>query len=161
MMPDRLLAPFAALVRRLTARIDYLALYACRVVAQNTDLTLELQPDDARIPSLSAVPIRHGLPGVTVRVAAGARVLLAFENGDPSKPVATLWDSASVEEIVFAGGTKKVAREDDEVSLGTFAYTPGVSLVWVPPGSVEPVPILPTPTPVTGRITGGNPKLKA
>ena len=62
------------------SRLDRLALYPARVVAQSADLTrLDLQPDDSRIPPCAGVPIRHGLPGVTVTVAAGSRVLLGTQ----------------------------------------------------------------------------------
>jgi hypothetical protein len=64
------------------------------VAAQNGDGSLELQPDDERLPPVSRVPLRLGLPGVAVKVAAGSRVLLGFEGGDARSPVALLWEPA-------------------------------------------------------------------
>jgi hypothetical protein len=83
-------------------RIDYGRLYPAKVIAQNGDGSLELYPDDelVRGSGISQVPIRHGLPGVTVKVNAGARVALFFENGDPKKPAVALWpDGSSCKEI--------------------------------------------------------------
>lgn len=155
MIADRLLAPFEALVRRLTSRIDFCALYACRVVAQNADGSLELQPDDARMPSLSGVPIRHGLPGVSVTVAAGSRVLLGFENASPASPFAALWDASSVTEIRFNGGSKAVARVDDSVEV-VLSVEDAATL------TVGGISVLaPGPLTITGKITSGVAALKA
>lgn len=103
---DRIKGALASFVRGLFPQIDYLARYPARVVGQNADGTLELVPDDARLPGLSGVPIRIGIPGVTVKVTAG-RVLLGFAGGDPSKPVAELWEGgAAVTEVKFSGGSE-------------------------------------------------------
>lgn len=115
---DRLKAGLAGFVRSLFARIDYYALYPAKVIAQNGDGTLELQTDDQRFAGMSGVPIRYGVPGITVTVSPGARVLLGFAGGDPSKPIAELWESASVTElditatlIKLNGGAIPVAKE--------------------------------------------------
>ena len=98
---DRIKSGLVAIIRRtvgafIVQRVDFLAAYQCKVVTQNGDGTLELQPDDVRLPGYSKVPIRYGVPGVSATVAAGARVLLEFAGGDPQKPIATVWESASV-----------------------------------------------------------------
>lgn len=102
--------------RVLGERLDFLALYPARVVVQNLNGTLDVQPDDARLPSMQSVPIRYGVPGVTAKVAAGGRVLIGFENGDPSRPVATLWDSASTT-IQFHGRLAPIGRVGDRVQV--------------------------------------------
>lgn len=122
---DRVKRAFAALVKQLMSRIDWLALYPCRVVTQAADGTLELQPDDPRMPGVTGVPIRLGLPGVTVRVQPGARVLLGFENGNPQLPMATLWESHGVAEISFDGGLASVARVGDRTVPHTHTGTAG------------------------------------
>ena len=53
---------------------------------------------------------------MTVRVTTGARVLLGFEAGDPARPVATLWESGSVTELVVNGATTGAARVGDSVA---------------------------------------------
>ena len=162
MSVDRLLAPFEALVKRFTSRLDYCALYACRVVGQNVDGTLELQPDDARMPQLSGVSIRHGIPGVSVSIAAGSRVLLGFEDASPAKPFAALWQADSVTEIRFNGGTKAVARVTDTVGADA-SMTTWIGLVH---GVVAPLYLAATglamsPPTDFGKITGGAAAVKA
>ncbi|PZA07755.1 MULTISPECIES: hypothetical protein [unclassified Meiothermus] len=71
-------------------RIDYQALYPARVLVDHGDMTLDLEPDDAKLPLLVRVPLRVFLPGAYVKVRPGARTLLSFENGDPAQPAAHL-----------------------------------------------------------------------
>lgn len=76
--------------------------YAARVVSQATDGSVDLLPDDDRMrgAGISRVPLRHGLPGCTVKVKPGARVTLFFENNDAKQPAAGLWpDGSSVLQI--------------------------------------------------------------
>lgn len=114
--PREALASFIRWVMRDTR---YHALYAATVEGQAADDTLDLRPDDESIrgQGLSGVPIRHGLPGVRVRVGAGARVKLGFENGDPAKPYAALWEPGAIESLEFDGGTRQVARVGDPVTV--------------------------------------------
>jgi hypothetical protein len=105
---DRTLGAFGAIIARFVGnrivgpRVDYLASYPATAVTQNGDGTLEIQPDDSRLPSLSSVPIRYGVPGVSAQIANGGRVLLAFAGGDPAKPIATVWEAASVVSLTVA-----------------------------------------------------------
>lgn len=114
---DRLKAGMDAVVQALTARVDYMALYPSRVVKDNGDGTLELVPDNTKLPGLSRVPMRLGIPGVDVKVNAGTRVLLGFEAGNPGMPVATLWEKESLKEIVITADTKVTVACSD-VHLG-------------------------------------------
>lgn len=101
-MLDKLMA----IIERAISRMDYYALYPCRVVQQNGDGTLDLSPDSARLSGLSHVPVRLGLPGATVKVDSGSRVLLGFENGSPSAPVATIWEQPMLLELCVDAKTK-------------------------------------------------------
>lgn len=95
-MGDRFTASLEAFVRSVLGhRLDYLASYPAKVVAQNADGTLELVADDARLPTYSKVPIRYGVPGVTATVAAGARAQLGFAGADPQKPVVTGFEASA------------------------------------------------------------------
>ena len=98
------------LVRWITRDTIYLTLYSATVVRQAADGTLDLLPDDIRLQSsgLQGVPIRHGLPGVTVTVPANERVLLGFESGDPARPYAALWHAGQVTSVQV-GGPEPVA----------------------------------------------------
>jgi hypothetical protein len=124
---DNFAAALEGIVRGLTAGSIYLGLFPAKVIAQNADGTLELQPDDSRLPGMSRVPIRYGIPGVSVKVAPAARVGIEFEAGDPARPVATVWDSASVIEIKFAGGVQPIARVGD--TAGPYPIIGGNPLV--------------------------------
>lgn len=105
-------------VRWVMRDVLYLRNFAATVEGQHDDDTLDLLPDDERVrgTGLSRVPIRHGLPGVRVRVPVGARVLLGFEAGDPTRPFAHLWDPGSIESLSFDGGEAPIARAGDPVA---------------------------------------------
>lgn len=98
------------LVRWVMRDTIYLTTYSAKVIRQAADGTLDLLPDDIRLQSsgLQGVPIRHGLPGVTVEVPAGERVLLGFDSGDPARPYAMLWHEGQVTKVRI-GGTEAVA----------------------------------------------------
>ncbi len=108
-------------------RLDHLALYPAVVVQQRSDGTLDLSPEDPRVPSCQGVPIRLGIPGVTVTVPSGGRVLLGYANGDPSRPYASLWESGTVTRITINGGTAKVARVGDSTESHTHTVVIGGS----------------------------------
>ena len=159
----RLLDAFTRLLAPLRRRVDYQALYAARVVAQAGDGTLELLPDDERVPPCRGVPIRCGLPGVRALVPAGARVLLTYEAGDPRRPVAALWELGEVTELTVNASTRRVARTDDTASCGTLYFTAaGTFLGHTAPGAPPlPQPTPPAPqwtqaVPLTGPITGSS-----
>ncbi len=159
---DRLKQAVFTLIEVAMRRVDYYALYPAKIIKQDAQGRLELQPEDVRLvnmwPGLTAVPIRLGLPGVKVTVPAGGRVLLGFEGGDPMAPVALLWDISSVSkleidatEIIFNGGVKKVALVGDNTSGHTHT-------VVVPPGAAGGT--FPTSS-ASDSLTGGAPGVKA
>lgn len=125
------------IVRAVMRGVDYYALYRARVVAQSADLLkLDVQPDDARIPGMSGIELRLGIPGFKVKVAAGQHCLVGWDAGRPSLPYALLWDAGSSAteiyadastKIVFQGGTAKVSRVGDKTTghdhSATFALT--------------------------------------
>lgn len=144
-LSDRFKAALEALVLRICGKYDYAVPYACRVIAQNPDGTLELVPDDPRfivgaavnqpLPGLSAVPIRYGAPGVTATVGTGARVIVEFENADPARPVVTAWDlSSPLVMLTMGGGNQPVARVGDLTQAGG----PGQFIIIGAPGTGVP-----------------------
>ena len=144
-------------------RLDRLALYPCTVVGQRSSGGLDLQPDSPRVPPCADVPIRHGLPGVTVTVPAGGRALLGYAGGNPDLPYACLWEAGTVTAIAINGGTARAAREGDDVTataalstwitrVSTLLNTPGV--VSGGPGTVTP------PGSTLGAISEGSSALK-
>lgn len=127
---NRLLAAVEAIITRATRRLDYLALYPARVVAQHSDGgPLDVVPDDARVIVPRGIPYRT-LAGVAITVPAGSRCLVGFEGGDPSKPYASLWELGDVTKLVLASGTHRAAREGHAVRVtfpagSTFALSGG------------------------------------
>lgn len=136
----------------------YHATFDCSVERQHDDDTLDLLPDDKRVRDrgLTGVPIRHGLPGVRVRVAVGSRVLLGFENGDPRRPYAALWQRGSIEEIAFDGGSSPIARAGDGVRV----IWPSISVTGTVPGGTI-TGTLSIGTVTAGVIEQGNPNFLA
>lgn len=151
---DRLLAP-------LRRRVDYQALYAARVVAQDGDGRLDLVPDDARVPPCRGVPIRYGLPGVRATVPAGARVLLTYEAGDPSRPIATLWELGGVTRLVIDGGSRAAAREGHATANGSITVAAVPVPGPVPTASVVFTYVPPSGAPQTITIHGLPPSVTA
>lgn len=171
-----LYATFERIVRAIVGDLTYLKQYPCTVQRQS-GMTLDLLPDDESIRGpggLSGVPLRVGLPGFEVRVPVGARVLLSFDEGNPAKPAASLFDPGSVTSIHFADGTQANARQGDLVVSGGVGLL--VTLMPVPPAlpappnaavvcgvphliSFSPVPpTLVSADPLYGSIATGNPK---
>ena len=136
----------AIVSRVLGDRLDYLALYPARVVVQNDDGTLDLQPDDARLPAMQRVPIRYGVPGVTATAAPGSNVLVGFEAGDPARPVAMLWEVSSTPK-------RSLARVGDTATTGFlsgFVGSTPVTFLLTPQAPTEP-PTLDG----NGQVVGG------
>lgn len=134
---DQFGGALARFVRWVMRGTDYHAAYPARVVTQHGDGTLDVVPDGARLPPLSRVPIRYGIPGVAAKVRSGARVLVEFASGDPEKPIATVWESASLTEVTItadsvrlADGDMPLARKGDLVAvampllIGSTKYAP-------------------------------------
>lgn len=109
---------FRASVRRSIGDLDVFAHYRAKVIAQSDDMHyLEVKPDSPLLSDITRVPIRTGLPGVKVKVRQGAHVMIAFENADRSQPVATLWESDTLEEL-HVNATGKVVLNSPDVRIG-------------------------------------------
>lgn len=125
-------SPMRKLVREETAAQDYAQPYTATVVGQNADGTLELRSGDARIPNMSKVPIRCGIPGVVkAEVPTRSVAIVEFENGDPARPVVTGWLAGSATrlavdaEVILGGGlsvtTRVAVAELVKAELDSFA----------------------------------------
>ena len=97
--------------------IDYYAYYTAEVAGQNADGSLELRPEDVRLPnSMSKVPITTGIPGVTVEVSKGDRCLVGFRGGDPSKKHVVGWIGVTPTTIKIEGSTR-ITIESPQIDL--------------------------------------------
>lgn len=135
------------IVRQMTRTIDFLAMYPARVVKQNGDGTLELRLSSERMPSMSRIPIRYGVPGVRAKVKAGSFVAVEFERGSPASPVATVWDRESVSELTIKADNVVVDAADIVAQNGRPLARLGdsVQVICTAPG-----------TPAIGTIITGN-----
>lgn len=156
-----------SVLERMTALVSkgaaYSRLLPAIVEKQNADGSLDVVVDNKY--GLTQVPLRLGLPGFAAKMAQGSQVLVGFAADDPRQPVAFLFpDGSSSVEVIFEGGTKKVARVDDTVDFGTLSGTAPsgggpVTFTWTPPGGGTPV-VGVSINPI-GKITSGAAKLKA
>lgn len=85
---DRFVAGFRALLAQEDPQRRYRGVTEYRVVTQEGQ-RLNLQPIRVAtgMPDLRRVPMRLGIPGVKATLTPGARVLVAFVDSDPGRPV--------------------------------------------------------------------------
>jgi hypothetical protein len=112
---SRLTAAFDGMVKRSTRRMDYALIYPGRVVQQRADGTLDVVADSPDVQLPRAIRYRT-LPGLAFTVPAGTRVAVGFEQGDPARPVAMLWELGDVTQWKLGGGSARAAREGDDVT---------------------------------------------
>ncbi len=123
--------------RDLAPRV-YREVHPARVVAQNADDTLELELDDVRLPGMSAVPFRCGIPGARLTIPAGSLVRVAFEGGSPTGAFAFALSQDP-------GAAKGVVRVGDAGVGGSFSavgVAPGapIQFVYIGPDGVPGAP---------------------
>lgn len=116
---DRVHAGIAAIARAANRRVDWFRQFQGEVVTQRSngtcDITLDRIFGEPEMP-----PIRGAVPSVPVggsaiRVRAGDRVTVYFENGDPRRPRCGLYETGS--------GSLGVARQTDTVDRNTAMKT--------------------------------------
>lgn len=125
---SRRASAFARLLRAHDPGARFRGVHEYRVVTQSGE-RLNLQPvrSRARLPDLARVPVRAGVPGVKAIHAPGAQVLVAFIDGDPSRPAVVGFDAPDqpgwMPTQLELGGpvTLGVARVTDPVQAGAFA----------------------------------------
>lgn len=139
------------LVRWVMRDTVYLGQYACQVISQGADGTLDLLPEDPRIRAdgLQSVPIRHGLPGVRVTVPPGVRVLVGFENGDARQPYASLWHEGAVLGIELGGKLPVAIAQLVDAALAAHVSQFNAHTHLFPAGIGAPVPTPPPTIPMT------------
>jgi hypothetical protein len=145
--------------------IDRLAHYRARVDACASDgSTLDVTPEDKRISPEKNVPLRLGIPSMTVVVQPGAIVWISWDAGDPKKPhCLPCWETAMVTKVIITdmtggsveisngiiklnGGTKPVARIGDKTA----------GHLHVESGNAGPYPIVGSTQNAVDSIAEGN-----
>lgn len=177
---DRLKRELTQFVERLLVPTRFHRLYPGRVVSQTGNVVDVVLDDPTMV--VPPVVLRHGLPGWHVEVPAGTRVMVGFDNGDPSKPFAALWEPTTDATMNrHNGGTRRVARVDDTTGNGSLTvaavpvplpvptsslvitYTPPsgaptvITVLGLPPG----VTVVGGPAALVGTITSGKAGLEA
>jgi len=152
---DRVKASLEKLIRAALPTVDYYALYRAKVVSQSSDKKkVDVKPDNPKIPDLTAELVTFG-PKSTITIASGSYVLVGWDGGDPSKPIAMGFYAAS--------GTKEIARKGDTADAGTLVFfggTAGATLTYVPPGVTAPPAPPATNIPISAEIDSGSDTLK-
>lgn len=132
--------------------------------------------DGGPAPRASGVELVYGIPGVFCRIRPGARLRIAYDNGDPRKRIATHFDSyppqlipddptpipeVPVTEINFcnAEDQQNAARRQDQIAAGSLSWTPTPVVGGIPTGGVltyTPFPSLsdPAPQPTVWSVVG-------
>jgi hypothetical protein len=86
---------FARAVESVMAWARYRGVWSYRVVSQHGErLDLQAERASAGMPDLQLVRVRPGVPGWRASHALGSMVLVAFVDGDPSRPVVIAGDDA-------------------------------------------------------------------
>lgn len=140
---------FKSIIKMLEPRLETYALHPATVQRDNGDGTLDVKPDNPKMPAMVKIPAFTGLAGVQVSVETGTRVLIAFLGANPNAPVALEYNAALLGQIKLGHATRGAAREGDTVQ------------VTIPIGAVQIAPNTPNPTPITleGQITTGSQKV--
>ena len=118
----RLDRDFAAVGRGAMTPFDFLALYAGTVKGQKAQ-TFQVQPDDERLPIMSDLPVRNGIPGMEVTVSPGAQILIGWRNGDPREPYCALWGGGA------SDPTTKITLKVDELLVTSGKIQLGADLL--------------------------------
>jgi hypothetical protein len=139
-------------VRETMRGVEWFPSVSGRVAVQRADGTLDVYPDDKRLPSLTSVRLRLPVPGAKLVVVPGSQVTVLFENGDPRQRVA----------VAYAGGnaTAPVALVGDNTNTGTL--TIATALAGTPPSGTIVVSYVdgaglpgPQPSPLTITVASG------
>jgi hypothetical protein len=126
--PNRRAAALARLLAAHDPGARWRGLWEYRIVTQ-TGERLNLQPVRTRadLPDLARVPVRAGVPGVRAQHTPGSHVLVAFLDGDLSRPAVVGFDAPDavgwMPTSLELGGPSPlgVARRTDAVQAGPFA----------------------------------------
>jgi hypothetical protein len=116
---DRLRTNLRALTR--SERPSIIGVWEYTVIA-GTSETVDISPDDTRMPSLSNVPMMPGLMGEVVTPTPGSKCRITFVNSDPTRPECIGIIGTPVLSKL-SGGILGAARMTDAIQAGPFSGT--------------------------------------
>lgn len=158
---ERLLADVRAVVQSELASLSYLGLWEYKV-ASATDRTLDATATDARMPDLRNVPYWPGLHGERATPPSGARVLVAFANADPARPVVVgvrggaTEHLATVESVVLLlHNFMSLLGQANGIFIGPVIaaqVVPMLSAALAAAGIPAPPPVPPIPNPAAAKL---------
>jgi len=127
---DPLHAGLASYIKETMRFVDYFAHYPCEVALQRSDGSLDVYPDSDRLPPLTSVPLRVPVGGTSLVVNAKDRVTVIFENADPTRYSAQLYEPGNPTRLLALkggevnGGSVTLAVAGMGVTIGG-SYTDG------------------------------------
>ena len=151
---DRVKDSLSAVIKAIAAG-NFHARFRYRVVKQSADSkTVDCvpDPDTKELSGLTSVPIKHGVPGLTVKILPGAFVMVGFENHDPRRPFVSEWEAGANVQVVTLETLSTLlgsAQASQPMILGTSFNT-----IWS--SHIHPTPFgptSPTPTPLLPALS--------
>lgn len=119
---DRLGRALRSFIRQQLARLFTYGMYEYSVTTSD-GTTADMTPIDTTIPlpGLTGIPLR--LCGMTAKPAAGQKVILAFLNGDPTRPIVLSNDPKPTNAAVDASSALALGGSASTVSVGNGSAT--------------------------------------
>lgn len=128
---------FGMWLRRVS--LDYFRTIPGRIASQNSDPTVQFQPDDARLPPMRRTGIRLGLPDTAVTGVSG-RAGVTWEGALPTAPVLQSFGDSRATKIKIGASAPKgplplvnKSQRDAEQSLNSDIITAYTSIGSQPP----------------------------
>ena len=159
---DRGMRAFRELVFSCLPQLAYLGLWQYRVDSiDGSNVVCSVDNPSYGLPSAVTAKVMPSILGEDVTLSVGSKCVLAFLNGDPSKPTIVGGDSDNPPmTATLLGGTKNAARVDDPVQIGTLSggNTGGaVTFVFTP---TTGAPVTAATVALSGSIMVGSAKVK-
>jgi hypothetical protein len=140
----------ARAIQNLDPMIRYRCLYRGKVIAQNAGNlgTVDVRPYDPMLPDMAGIPLRHGVPGLTVQVVPGCSIEVGFDDGRPDRPYAALWSvDASAVRVVLSATSLELggANPTNAAVLGTAHFADLITVMTAIGGALTTL----------GQVAGG------
>jgi hypothetical protein len=140
-MMDRFTSAIKRVIQAVLPDFDLYAMHPATVIATAPN-SVDVRPDNSRLPELVAVPLRTFAPNVQILASVDSRVLIAFEGGDRTKPVALLWGAGNFDALsIGSQNTQPVARVTDTTRGTIPANSIMVMTANGPATNPNPIPI--------------------